>query len=543
MKLSLRHKLLAAFGLDLLLMMALGLFASIQMHSMHEKASFVEHHTMPSQTNVARIEKSLTTYRSLLLEYLVLTNRSDRDRIVGQLREVERTQEEQLVVQSNYLAGPAQEEAYRQLEAAWNAFTTATHERFLPSTQFENTGTVQPSFSRMNPLYDKLARAVQHLSDLTQQQATGALGESRATYRGARQFIFADTFLSLVISAAIGLVLASTLAQRIQRLTKATIAVAGGDLKRRVEAEGGDELETLAHNFNHMVVKLREKQVALEEQNHALEHSLEQQRLLTEDLVRRKESEEEALRARSAAEAASQAKSYFLATMSHELRTPLNAILGFAQILQLEAERSGETRGRQELHRIQLAGKHLLNLISNVLDFSKIEQGKVDLALASVDIRPLAHEVITLVEPLARTSGNQLHFECPEDLGTACWDAGKVRQILFNLLSNAVKFTEHGEVVLLVEPFTHDGDEWIRFAVRDTGIGIGTEEIQKLFQPFGQVHSTTTRNFDGSGLGLVVSRQLSQLMGGNIQVESQLGVGSTFTVTLPCSPPPQRAAA
>jgi len=244
-----------------------------------------------------------------------------------------------------------------------------------------------------------------------------------------------------------------------------------------------------------------------------------------------------AYRAQASTEAASEAKSLFLATMSHELRTPLNAILGYAQLLHLEAEARGEGAILPELARIQAAGKHLLSLISNILDFSKIEQGKVDLDLARFGVEPLAREVAAIVEPLAREGRNRLRLTCAPGLGEMWGDPAKVRQVLLNLLGNAAKFTRDGSITLAVEGFRNGAGEGYRFAVADTGIGIAEDQLERLFQPFSQVDRTGPRRVDGTGLGLVVSRQLCRLMGGEVTVESVEGEGSTFTVELPARVP------
>ena len=413
----------------------------------------------------------------------------------------------------------------------------ATHEKFLPAARFGNTGSVQPAFNRLNTLYDELEMAAAKLARLAEGQAAEAIRVVHSSFYASRVFIVFGTVLSLVLSAAIGLALAAAISRRVSRLTSATIAVAGGDLLRRVELSGGDELEVLGENFNAMVESLRRKRKMLEVRNTELHESLQRQRELTEDLIKRERAEEEAHKAKAAAEAASQAKSIFLATMSHELRTPLNSILGYAQILHLESAARGDERILPELSRIQAAGKHLLTIISNILDFSKIEQGKMDLQVSRFDAGVLAREVVSIVAPLALERGNALVLKGDAGVGEIENDAAKLRQVLFNLLSNAVKFTENGEISVLAERQCSSGAERLRLIVRDTGIGIREESLRQLFQPFTQVDSSVRRKFEGTGLGLTVSQQLCHLMGGEIRVESRCGVGSTFTILLPVSAP------
>jgi signal transduction histidine kinase len=246
------------------------------------------------------------------------------------------------------------------------------------------------------------------------------------------------------------------------------------------------------------------------------------------------QASEAALRqAKEGAEAANYAKSAFLANMGHELRTPLNAIIGYSEMLQEEATDRGQEDFIPDLQKICAAAKHLLALINNILDLSKLEAGKMDLCLEPFDIALLVHEVVTTARPLAEANRNALQVRCASDLGTMQADLSKVRQILFNLLSNACKFTEQDTVTLEVTREMMDGVAWIMFRVSDTGIGMPPAQIEKLFQAFVQADTSTTRKYGGTGLGLAISQRFCHLMGGAIAVESALGMGSTFTVRLP----------
>ncbi len=230
---------------------------------------------------------------------------------------------------------------------------------------------------------------------------------------------------------------------------------------------------------------------------------------------------------------ANRAKSVFLANMSHELRTPLNAIIGYSEMLQEEAEDLGQDDLILDLKKIHGAGKHLLALINDVLDLSKIEAGKMDLHLETFDLAGMLQEVVATIAPLVAKNGNRLDFRCAEDLGAMRADLTKVRQALFNLLSNACKFTSGGVITLAVVPERMDGVGWLRFRVSDTGIGISPEQTKRLFQAFSQADASTSQKYGGTGLGLVISRRFCQMMGGDITVESALGQGSTFTIRLP----------
>jgi signal transduction histidine kinase len=233
-------------------------------------------------------------------------------------------------------------------------------------------------------------------------------------------------------------------------------------------------------------------------------------------------------------EVISRHKSEFLANMSHELRTPLNAIIGYSEMLQEEADDLGEQTFVGDLQKINAAGKHLLALINDILDLSKIEAGRMDLYLETFEIGAVVKDVEAIVQPLVEKNGNTMIIECPDDLGTIHADPTKVRQTLFNLLSNAAKFTEQGTIGLTVaQEASGDGPAWVTFAVTDTGIGMTEEQLGRLFEAFSQAEASTRSKYGGTGLGLAISRHFCRLMGGDLTVTSVYGQGSTFTVRLP----------
>ena len=250
----------------------------------------------------------------------------------------------------------------------------------------------------------------------------------------------------------------------------------------------------------------------------------------------------ELLLARREAEAANSAKSQFLASMSHELRTPLNAIIGYSEMLQEEVADLGQTALAPDLEKIHTAGRHLLALINDILDLSKIEAGKTELFLETFEAGAMLRDVTTTVQPLVAKNGNRLVVEEGAGLGTMRADLTKVRQVLLNLLSNACKFTERGTVTLAAAreaPPAGDGapgaGDWLVFRVSDSGIGMTPEQLAKLFEAFAQAEASTARRYGGTGLGLAISRRFCQLMGGDITVTSRPGEGSTFTVRLPAT--------
>src|SRR6202051_91518 len=290
----------------------------------------------------------------------------------------------------------------------------------------------------------------------------------------------------------------------------------------------GDEIGRLIDGFNTMLSEIQHRDGALRSANDELKtRTLE----LEKEILHRRQTQEELLTAKHTAEEASRAKSTFLANMSHELRTPLNAIIGYSEMLDEEARESGRSENVEDLRKIQSAGKHLLSLINDVLDLSKIEAGKMGLHLEDFEGLPLIDEIATTLQQAAAKNSNQIKIHVSENLAFMRADITKVRQILFNLLSNACKFTDHGTIALDVDQ--NDRDGYIRFRVSDTGIGISEKQQQNLFFEFSQADASIARKYGGTGLGLGITHRFVQLMRGQITVESEPGKGSIFTVQLP----------
>ncbi len=253
------------------------------------------------------------------------------------------------------------------------------------------------------------------------------------------------------------------------------------------------------------------------------------------ELARREKTERLLKHAVDAALQASDAKSRFLANMSHELRTPLNAIIGYSEML---IEESDDPESEEDLQRIESAGRHLLALISDILDLSKIEAGQMMLEIDAVEIERVVQQVADAIRPAIRRNANRLVLDI-EELPRVLTDRTRCYQVLLNLASNAAKFTENGTVTIEVRSQPHD---WFVVSVRDTGIGISPQELDRLFERFVQADTSTTRKYGGTGLGLVLSRRFTEMLGGELTVESTPGVGSTFHVRLPCIAPTRTGA-
>jgi CheY-like chemotaxis protein/anti-sigma regulatory factor (Ser/Thr protein kinase) len=237
--------------------------------------------------------------------------------------------------------------------------------------------------------------------------------------------------------------------------------------------------------------------------------------------------------AKDAAESANRAKSTFLANMSHELRTPMNAIIGYSEMLAEDAGDEGHDEMVPDLEKINAAGKHLLALINDILDLSKIEAGRTELFLETFDLRQMLDEAVSTVMPLITKNENKLETDLTGDLGNVRVDLTKLRQALFNLLSNAAKFTEGGTITLGAAKEMRGDAEWLKLSVADSGIGIGADKLEAVFEEFSQADDSTTRDYGGTGLGLPISRRFCQMMGGDISVTSELGKGTIFTIEIP----------
>jgi signal transduction histidine kinase len=344
------------------------------------------------------------------------------------------------------------------------------------------------------PLADRLERLTNQLVNKAEADMVEGIEASTQAYSNAQFVVIAFALASIALALGLGYAISWSLIGPVKEIEARLDQLSAGNFTQRVHVTNRDELGTLAAHVNKM--------------SEELGHLYGQ------------------------IEAASLNKSQFLASMSHELRTPLNAIIGLTDMMVSHAGRFGTEKAQEPLQRVHRAGQHLLSLINEVLDLSKIEAGKLELAPESVKLAPLIDEVIGTARQLAEQNQNRLMLEAKENLGSLTVDPMRLRQILLNLLSNACKFTKQGEVAMRVCK-VKDGRHWIEFAVADTGIGMTGEQQAKLFSEFSQADSLTARRYGGTGLGLAITRKLARMMGGDVTVASEPGKGSIFTVRLP----------
>jgi len=416
---------------------------------------------------------------------------------------------------SNYAA--ELEKYTKQLEAIAREISN-------PESNQEAQTTTKQSLNKFS--VDEVGRQLDEISQNSAELATRFSKRAEARFKAYQEaeFLGAQILIgSLLVAAAIAAFIATYTSKAIARPLEATTQIAQQvteeqDFELQVPVTTDDEIGQLAISLNHLIEKVAEYTEELQE-------------------------------AKLKAEAANRSKSAFLATMSHELRTPLNAIIGYSEILHDEATDLGLTEFQEDLERIKSAGKHLLEMIGDILDISKIEAGQVTLYLESIDVAKMVEDVVSTAKPLAEKNSNALAVELGDNLGNMYADLPKIRQILLNLLGNATKFTKDGTITLSVNrvkkeevtdkqetkrlPARLSSSHYLIFRVSDTGIGMTEEQLERIFKPFIQADDSTTRRYGGTGLGLAICQRLCERMGAEISVDSKEGEGSIFTVRFP----------
>lgn len=408
---------------------------------------------------------------------------------------------------------------YARYHAALRSFLHSDHAVAADTARRTYQSILKPLFNGIVDQENKLAtmnqEAMYRIDDDVRERASRAAWTSVAL-----------TIISIALAFQLSRVMVRRSLVPLKTLAEQAERIGSGSFDERITPERDDEIGVLARSLNSMVDQIRTRNRKLAESNDELRRSREE------------------------AEAASRAKSSFLANMSHELRTPMNAIIGYGEMLVEEAIDRGQNDLVPDLKKIQDAAKHLLALINDILDLSKIEAGRMGLFIEEFDVAETARGTASTVEPLIDKKTNTLVVEVDGDVGTMHADQTKVRQCLINLLSNAAKFTENGVITLSIKRKLMGSNDWIAFSVSDTGIGMTHEQIEMLFRPFTQADASTTRKYGGTGLGLTITRRYCQMMGGEVTVESEPGKGSTFTITIPAvvrerrlEPEPEPAAA
>ncbi len=346
--------------------------------------------------------------------------------------------------------------------------------------------------------------------------------------------------LTSIFALALSSVLQRIISKPIIHLTRVATRVSlENNYLLRANRFSSDETGLLIDQFNAMMDRIQKREGDLQQAHAHLEDKVrERTQDLSNEIAERKLMERDLEMAKLAAEESNRSKSAFLANMSHELRTPLNAIIGYSEMLQEDAEAAGAAVMADDIEKVLLSARHLLTLISDILDLSKIEAGQMKVFVEPMLASSLLHDVLSTAEVLTKKNRNLLH--CAEGMweGQMMVDPLRFRQCLLNLLSNSCKFTEDGHISLGIAKTQKDGMEWIVWSVSDTGMGISPEGRAKLFRPFSQVDSSITRKHGGTGLGLAITQQLCRAMGGYIDVESEVGVGSSFTLHIPVLPIP-----
>jgi signal transduction histidine kinase/CheY-like chemotaxis protein len=484
----LQTKLLAAFFAIVALLLMVGV---VGLHVLGETNKRTEQLIAVDQKIAAyrRLQTDTTTELYRISSALLVADQKTLDNAMQQLGGLHREVEE--LRAANMGAGGL----VGQFETEYDRFV-GIEKKVVDLTRTSNVDQAWAlQTEQVQPLASELRRLTGDLVAKASAEGAAGIAASQHAFHASRRIFIGFALAAIALALLLGRTISWSVVGPIREIESRLRQIAAGDFTQRVDIDNRDELGALADNVNRTSAALAQ---------------------LYRELV-----------------AASEHKSAFLANMSHELRTPLNAIIGYSEMLCETAQDEGQEAFLPDLEKITHAGRHLLSLINDILDLSKIEAGRMEIYLEEVDLSGLVKEVHAIVEPLAAVNRNRLAIDCPPGLPPLRTDRTKLKQSLLNLLSNASKFTEGGELSLKIAAAPGE----ISFVVSDDGIGMTEEQLGRLFQAFSQADASTTRRYGGTGLGLAITKKFCEMLGGRIAVESTPGKGSTFTIVLPLEQP------
>jgi len=516
-------------GLALMLLvslMAVGAFSYYQMSQIGEDINLVAKSDLTiteRASNILRLSFAQEKLRTSMVQLYTQRRMSNFEQAVEDSKIVAGQITDQLTAMNSVIAnteGAGVHPRYSELDHMMVELGLQAEQideetdKFVNNLRADERTSASEAVQDLNELVDEINLTVTDITEEVRRLTEDSAANAQSRQRTGTTAIVIVAIVALWIGGAVSWFLVRQLTNSVHAVSDRARSIensVGTDdfVHEAIEVKSSDEVGDLAAAFNEM--------------SSSLERNIEQ----------RRRYESELSEARDEAELANQAKSKFLATISHELRTPLNAIIGYSEMLEEEAEELQQDELVPDLQKINSAGRHLLELINSVLDLSKIEAGHMDVFVEEFDLTNEFSEIVSVVGPLVEKNSNSFEQKIAPDIGTMRGDSTKIRQAVINLLSNAAKFTSEGSVTLVADRFEKDREAWVRVEVVDTGIGMTDEQLDRVFQEFTQADSSISRRFEGTGLGLTLSRRFCQLMGGDISVTSKFGIGTTFTIELP----------